>query len=148
LAENHPKRKIVRSRKLHSKVVGPISPFPRRCALFLAAIATLSACSLETDVGDPSVVQIIQGDDQTVATNTVLPIDLGVVVVTQLGEPVEGEAVQWTVVSGGGTVTPVLSQTNEHGVATTSYTAGATPGGVKITAKARNLLVTFDVTVT
>ena len=117
-------------------------------SVILIAVGVLSACSLETDVSEPAVVQIIQGDAQTVATNTMLPIDLGVVVVTQLGEPVADETVQWSVVSGGGTVTPLTSQTNEHGVATTSYTSGATAGDVKVTAQTGNLRVTFDVTVT
>jgi hypothetical protein len=138
----------VRFAECHSKAVGRVSLFRTRCVVILIAVASLSACSLETDVSEPAVVQIIQGDAQTVATNTMLPIDLGVVVVTQLGEPVADETVQWSVVSGGGTVTPLTSQTNEHGVATTSYTAGATAGDVKVTAQTGGLRVTFDVTVT
>jgi Big-like domain-containing protein len=118
-----------------------------RFILLGAVTVALSACSLETDVSDPASIAIIQGDGQTVATNTLLPTDLGVVVVTQLGEPVPSEPVQWTIVSGGGTLNPVLSQTNEDGVATTSFTTGPTAGNVKITAKAGNLLVTFDVIV-
>jgi hypothetical protein len=113
----------------------------------LAVTVALNGCSLETDVAEPSAVAIIQGDAQTVAPNTMLPTDLGVVVVTELGEAVPGESVEWAIVSGGGTLTPLVSQTNDAGVATTSFTSGPTEGNVKISAKVGALLVTFDVIV-
>jgi hypothetical protein len=121
----------------------------KRPVLLLAAVAMLSACSLETDVTQPSAVQIIQGNSQSVAASTKLPTDLGVVVVTQFGEPVGGVPVQWTVTSGGGTLDAALTLTNENGIATTGYTAGATAGTVTIHAKAGDLpIVTFTITVT
>jgi Big-like domain-containing protein len=119
-----------------------------RSLIVLATVLALAGCSLNTDVSQPASIQTVQGNNQSVATNTKLPTDLGVIVVTQFGEPVAGVAVQWTVTSGGGSVTPVLTQTSDTGIATTSYTSGATPGTVSVEAKVSGLpVVTFTVTV-
>ena len=64
-------------------------------------------------------------------------------------EPIDNETVTWTVVSGGGSVNPVTSQTNQYGLAWTRYTAGAIAGAVKIQVKVSSLPpIFFDVTVT
>jgi hypothetical protein len=138
---NFSQRETMRAAKRHA--------LSNRSLIVLASVLTLFGCSLNTDVSQPASIQTVQGNNQSVATNTTLPTDLGVVVVTQFGEPVAGVAVQWSVVSGGGSVTPVLSQTSDTGISTTSYTSGATAGTVSVQAKVGGLpVVTFTVTVT
>ena len=122
--------------------------FSNRSLVLFAGVLAIAGCSLNTDVTKPTAIQIIQGNLQSAATNTTLPTDFGVIVVTQFGEPVAGVGVQWTVISGGGTVDPVLVQTDDTGIANTSYTTGATAGTATIQAKASGLPpVTFTVTV-
>jgi len=117
-------------------------------ALVIAAVA-LSGCTLGTDPSRPSTMAIVSGDTQTAPVNTPLPDSLTVVVVGSFYEPIENETVTWSVVSGGGSLTPLTSQTNLNGVAWTRYTAGATAGAVKIQAKVSSLpAVFFDATVT
>lgn len=120
-----------------------------RSLIVLATVLAVSGCSLNTDVSQPAQIQIVQGNNQSAATNTTLPTKLGVIVVTQFGEAVSGVGVQWTVASGGGSVDQVLTQTDDTGIATTSYTTGATTGTATIQAKAPGLpLVTFTVNIT
>jgi hypothetical protein len=116
--------------------------------LIFATVA-LSGCTLGTDTSQPSTMAVVSGDTQTAPINTALTDSLMVVVVGSFYEPIENEPVTWTVVSGGGSVTPATSQTNQNGLAWTWYTAGSTAGAVKIQAKVSNLApVFFDATVT
>jgi len=117
--------------------------------LVIAAV-TLYGCTLGTDVSQPATLAIVSGDGQTAAVNTPLPDSLVVVVVGSFFEPIPDETVSWTIVApGGGSLSPVTSQTNENGVAWTRYTAGATAGAVKIQAKIATLSpIFFDATVT
>jgi NADH:ubiquinone oxidoreductase subunit F (NADH-binding) len=118
-------------------------------APLLASVLAVAGCSLSTDAPQPVAIEIVQGDMQTAGTNTPLDTSLSVIVVTQFGGPVSGAAVQWSVISGGGSVDPVLSQTTDRGIAMTSYTTGATAGTATIQAKALGLPpVTFTITVT
>lgn len=116
--------------------------------LVIATVA-LSGCTLGTDLSQPSTMAIVSGDAQTAAVNAALPDSLAVVVVGSFYEPIENETVTWTVVSGGGSLTPPTSQTDLNGLAWTRYTAGATAGAVKIQAKVASLPpIFFDATVT
>jgi hypothetical protein len=120
----------------------------RKILLLLASLA-LSGCTLGTDASQPSTMAVVTGDSQTAPVNTALPDSLSVVVVGSFYEPIGNETVTWTVVSGGGSVVPPTSQTDANGLAWTRYTAGATPGAVKIQAKVSSLpAVFFDATVT
>lgn len=120
-----------------------------RVIQLLIATAALSACTLNTDLSKPATIAIVSGDTQTAAVNAPLPDSLTVVVVGSFFEPIPDETVTWTVVSGGGSLNPVTSQTDQNGVAWTRYTAGATAGAVKIQAKVSSLpAVFFDATVT
>jgi hypothetical protein len=120
----------------------------RKIMLVLASLA-LSGCTLGTDTSQPSTMAVVTGDSQTVPVNTALPDSLSVIVVGSFYEPISNETVTWTVLSGGGSVTPLTSQTDANGLAWTRYTAGATAGAVKIQAKVSSLpAVFFDATVT
>jgi len=114
----------------------------------LAASVLLGGCSLDTDVSDPSAMIRYQGDNQTVAPSTPLPTDLGTIVVNQFGERIKNVTVNWSIVSGGGTLGATSSITDDSGIAYVSYTSGTTTGTVIIQAKVTGLLpLTFTVTV-
>jgi len=114
----------------------------------LAASVLLGGCSLDTDVSDPSAMIRYQGDNQTVAPSTPLPTDLGTIVVNQFGERIKNVTVNWSIVSGGGTLGATSSITDDSGIASVSYTSGTTTGTVIIQAKVTGLLpLTFTVTV-
>ena len=125
----------------------------RRFAAFpglalVAASVLFAACSLDTDVSDPSAMIRYQGEGQTVAPSTTLPTDLGTIVVNQFGERLKNVNVNWSIVSGGGTLAGTASVTDDSGIATMSYTSGTTTGTVIIQAKVTGLLpLTFTVTV-
>jgi len=120
--------------------------FPRFA--LLAASVLLGGCSLDTDVSDPSAMIRYQGDNQTVAPSTPLPTDLATIVVNQFGERIKNVTVNWSIVSGGGTLGATSSITDDSGIASVSYTSGTTTGTVIIQAKVTGLLpLTFTVTV-
>lgn len=100
--------------------------------LFLGA---LSACTLNTDVSGPGGLLRHGGDEQTAAINTQLPLPLAVMVVTQFGEPIKDAAVNWSIVSGGGTLSSSVTTTDVSGVASVNYTTGPTSGDVTIRAQ-------------
>ena len=101
-------------------------------ALFLGAA---SACTLNTDVSGPGGLLRHGGDEQSAAVNTDLPEPLAVMVVTQFGEPIDGATVNWSIVSGGGTLSSNVTTTDVTGVASVNYTTGPTPGDVTIRAQ-------------
>jgi len=72
------------------------------------------------------------GDLQTGAISTPLAQPLKVTVVDSFGNGKAGVVVSWTVVGGGGTVTPSTVTTDSTGAASTSYTAGPVAGTATI----------------
>jgi len=125
-------------------------PLFSRMLPLVIAMSALSGCTLTTDPSGPSTIAITGGDSQTQPVNTTLPTALRVIVVGSFYEPIPSETVIWSIVApGGGSLNPLTSLTDQNGVASTSYTTGATPGAVKIQAKVKALpAVFFDVTVT
>jgi len=135
-----------KGRKLMLRSVRRFAAFPRFA--LLAASVLLGGCSLDTDVSDPSAMIRYQGDNQTVAPSTPLPTDLATIVVNQFGERIKNVTVNWSIVSGGGTLGATSSITDDSGIASVSYTSGTTTGTVIIQAKVTGLLpLTFTVTV-
>jgi hypothetical protein len=129
----------------------------RRALLSLKLVVVLallggSGCTLDTDVnvGPAGLIKVPDGDGQTAAINTPLPIPLSVIVVNQFGERLHDVVVTWTIASGGGTLSAASTVTDELGVASVNYTTGPTAGQAVIQASASNgiLLVSFSVTVT
>ncbi|HEX2601901.1 MAG TPA: hypothetical protein VHL32_07270 [Gemmatimonadaceae bacterium] len=101
-------------------------------AIFLGAI---SACTLNTDVTGPGGLLRHGGDEQSTAVNTDLPLPLSVMVVTQFGEPIGDAVVNWSIVSGGGTLSADATTTDVTGVTSVTYTAGPNTGDVTIRAQ-------------
>ena len=124
---------------------------PRLRVGILVALVAIGACTLDTEVsvGPAALIKVPDGDGQTAMPSTTLPIPLSVIVVNQFGDRLAGASVNWSVESGGGTLSSSVTVTDATGTASVDYTAGATPGPVVIQASAAAgvLIVTFNVTV-
>jgi Big-like domain-containing protein len=121
---------------------------PRRVAL-LAAFVAATGCTLNTDVTGPAAIIKNGGDGQTQTTNTALLSPLSVTVVNQFGQLLPNITVSWTIVSGGGALGAAQTLTDDSGIASVTYTTGATAGSVVIQAKVSGIPpLTFGVTVT
>ena len=120
----------------------------RAIALAVAG-AGIGGCTLNTDVSGPAGVVKTNGDLQTAPINTVLPSPFVVIVVDQFGGPLGNVAVNWRIVSGGGSLSETQTTTSGGGLASTIYTTGATPGTATIDAQVHGLSpVTFTITIT
>jgi Big-like domain-containing protein len=120
--------------------------------LKLALVATLAGvigCTLNTDVSGPSGILKFSGDPQPTPANTPLAGPLQVIVFTQFGERLQNVTVNWTIVSGGGTLSATSTLTDDGGVASVDYTTGPTAGQAKVQARVSGLpALTFNITVT
>lgn len=73
--------------------------------------------------------QIIAGDQQSAVGGQFLPIPLQVLVTDQLGKPLSGQSVTYTVTSGGGSLSSGGNATTDsRGIAAVSWTLGSTVG--------------------
>ena len=96
-------------------------------ALTTAAIAALAlaACEEEQAPGPaPSSLSIVSGDAQYSKKGTELEAPIVVKVVLADGKPGAGEAVQFHVVEGGGTLSRATASANGSGLATVRWTLG------------------------
>lgn len=118
--------------------------------LIAAGIAlVVGGCTLNVDVNDPSVLIKYAGDSQTGPANTALPVAFEVIVLDQFGNSLKNVTVDWTVLSGGGSVIETSNQTVEGGVSSVTYTTGPTAGTAQIQSKVRGIPpVIFSVTIT
>ncbi|HET9637002.1 MAG TPA: hypothetical protein VFP26_13830 [Gemmatimonadaceae bacterium] len=132
------------------KLASPRRSFLARWMLFAALIAiTASGCTLNVGVNDPAVVVKHAGDGQAGPTNTALPVAFEVLVLDQFGNSLKNVVVDWTIVSGGGSLSETSNKTVEGGVSSVTYTTGPTAGTAQIQAKAAGIPpVTFSVTIT
>ena len=120
-----------------------------RAIALVVAGAAIGACTLNTDLSGPTGLVKSSGDLQTAPVNTTLPSPFVVIVVDQFGAPLGNVTVNWTIVSGGGSINTTPTPTTGGGVASTSYTTGPTSGTATINAQVHGLdPVTFTVTIT
>jgi len=90
-------------------------------------------------------ITIVSGNNQTGVVGSALPTAIGVSVKDSAGRAVAAASVSWTVVAGGGSVTPATGTTDSGGLATTNWTLGGAPGANRVTATAAGTTpVTFD----
>ena len=124
-------------------------PFRLQMLALLMAGAAASGCTLNTDVSQPSAVVKYGGDQQSAPVNTMLPTPLAVIVTSQFGERLNNIAVNWTIASGGGSLSSSTTQTNDSGIASVDYTTGPVAGPVVIKAQVHGIPpLTFNVTIT
>ncbi|MEO7354828.1 MAG: Ig-like domain-containing protein [Gemmatimonadales bacterium] len=122
-----------------------------RFRFFAAALLLVgAACNGGTDANSDVVITAAGGNQQTGVLATSLPTPLSVKAVDALGAPLSGITIDWSVQSGGGSVTPASSVTNANGIATTSLTLGAAAGAntVKATLRGSSTNLTFSATAT
>jgi hypothetical protein len=108
----------------------------------LAAALAVSACGGDTNVQQPvvpSAIEAVQGQGQSGLVGSALPTPLGVKVTDGSGNPAPGVTITWSVVSGGGTVSPAASVTDANGITSSQYTLGPTEGEQQAEATATGL---------
>jgi adhesin/invasin len=86
--------------------------------------------------GDPDDIVIVSGNEQQGQAGTRLANSLVVEVVDDEDNPVPGVTVTWRVESGGGSITPRTSTTDDDGRAATAWTLGGATGEQRVEASA------------
>ena len=107
--------------------------------------AVFTATGVATS-GQPTDVLIVSGDGQSGTVASALAESLVVRVVDGNGVGVSGVVVQWTIGTGGGTVSPVSVTSDGTGLAAVEWALGAAPGPNQATATAGSLSATFSAT--
>ena len=103
---------------------------PLRILAGLSLIGALSACTEPT----PVYLANTAGGTQTVAVGAQAPTPLTVTVQDYNKDPKEGVEIIWWIKSGAGSISATSTTTNDDGVSSVTYTAGATAGTTVITA--------------
>jgi plastocyanin len=115
----------------------------RTKSIVCAALLALWACGGDgpTDpAGPPTDLAKVSGDEQTWFFSNPLPEPYEVVVLDANGRGVPGIEVAWIVASGGGTIAPTVSTTNEDGVASATHTLGPSEEVQSVVASALDLI--------
>ena len=126
-----------------------MSSNPRRAVRALAMsmpLLVVLACSSEQSARVPQSLTVAAGDGQVAVVGTALANAIAVLLWDDLGNPIAGASVTWSVTAGGGSVAPATSTTSSNGQATTNWTLGGTVGLQTVTAATAGFLVTFSAT--
>jgi hypothetical protein len=122
----------------------------RRSSILLAfALGLTAACGGDgivlPDESRPAAIVIVSGNGQSASAGSALDLPLVVKVNDGLGRPIGGQAVAFTVESGGGQVTPASVSTGEDGEVAASWTLGSAAGQqlVKAQVSGNDLQVQF-----
>ena|SRR5687768_13673536 len=112
---------------------------PRR-AIVAGLLATLAACGGDDLVlpedSIPTTIVPLKGNEQVGTVGLPVPDSITVRVLDATNRPVQGQQVVFTVMAGGGSVTPGTAVTNADGVAQALWTLGVTAGTQRVEAKA------------
>jgi len=84
--------------------------------------------------GAAATLESVSGDGQAALVGTSVADPLVVRARDAQGNPVAGIAVAWVIGSGGGSLSPQTSLTDDHGLASTRWTLGTAPGSNTATA--------------
>jgi hypothetical protein len=97
------------------------------CSTLLALACGGGDLVLPSD-GEPALIEIADGDEQSGTVG--LPLDDAIVVrlVDTAGRGVPDQAVTWVVATGGGSVTPETGTTDDEGLAAAEWTLGPSAG--------------------
>lgn len=95
-----------------------------------AASGTLTAATVSETAtpAQPALIALVSGDQQVDSLGRVLPLPLVAKVTDQFGGAVNAATVNWTKVSGAGTIASTSVVTGVDGLASTSYTLGTVVG--------------------
>lgn len=126
------------------------------CSGVIVALALVSAFGCgdsgpgtNPDTTTPAAIAIASGNNQTADVGADLGSPLVVRVTNAAGGPLQGVTVDWSVLSGGGTLGSASSATNAQGQAQVTYTVGAAAGANQVRAAVRGsagLTTTFTLT--
>jgi hypothetical protein len=133
----------------------------RRLALLLAAtgfaLLLVVGCQSDGPAG-PAVVppvnthivdvvfNAVGGNNQTGAVGRELPAALVAKLTDMNGNPIVGYAVNWVILEGGGAVSSVTTETDEHGETMNSWTLGPEPGTNAVEVRSMNPLIGQELT--
>ncbi|GMV04435.1 MAG: hypothetical protein AMXMBFR53_07150 [Gemmatimonadota bacterium] len=128
-------------------------PIVARAALVAGILFTVSTCGGGEPTGPdtpPAPVAgslaLVSGDGQSGAVGAALGAPLVVNVKSTTGTAMSGQAVTWSVVAGGGTVSQSSRPSGTDGNASVTWTLGGTVGAQSVTATAASFTVTFTAT--
>jgi hypothetical protein len=129
--------------------MSPIKMFNRRAFVYLVALPLIAGgcLSISEPGGGLAVFSVVSGNNQVVLVNTAASAPLAVRAIDDKIGGLPGVTVQWSIVSGTGTLSATSSVTDETGVTSVNFTAGASAGPVLVRATAEDLRVTFTVEV-
>jgi hypothetical protein len=101
----------------------------------------IAACGGDSNVQPtvPAIISAAEGVDQAAPVNSVLAESLRVRVTDASGNGAARVTVTWSVLSGGGTVSPASSTTGTNGIASTQFTLGPSEGEQQAQATAGGL---------
>jgi len=120
-------------------------------ATFVVALG-LASCSggSSTAALVPSAIGIVSGNGQTAIAGATVAQPFVVEVLDQNAEEMLGVSVNWTIITGGGSLTSTASFTDSAGHANTRYTAGPVAGSATVRASVNGIPnpVVFTVTIT
>ncbi len=106
-----------------------------------------ASATFSLTVNIPSAgIQKVSGDQQSAVIGTAFASPLVVEVVNSSGAGVAGAQVNFQITSGVATLSSSAVITNSSGQASTTVTAGATPGAITVTATSASFSVTFTLT--
>lgn len=92
-----------------------------------------------TNTVPPSQLKVVNGSGQSAPAGSPLPNPIAVQVLTSRGQPVAGVTVAFAVTSGGGSLSAASRVTADDGVASVTWTLGATLGTQQVTASVAGL---------
>ena len=97
--------------------------------------------------GPPSVVQIVQGNNQTGSPGQTLPVALVIQVSDAFNNVLGGVPVTWKAATAGVTISNIVATTNQNGRASVLATLGNVAGQQQVTATVGGVTATFNLTV-
>jgi hypothetical protein len=118
-----------------------MSTMTNKSVVWLPLILTVAACGDDNRLQPvvPAIIESSGGSDQFAVAGTPLPDSLKVRVSDAEGNAAPGIAVTWSVLTGGGTISPTSSTTNASGVAAAGFTLGPTEGEQQAQAEVNGL---------
>lgn len=116
--------------------------------LFTATLLATAACHGSTNPNTDVNLAVTAGNQQSGVIGAALATPLAVKATDALGAALGGIVIDWSVQSGGGSVTPTSSVTSTSGIAMASFTLGAAVGAqsVRATVNGASSSVTFAAT--
>ncbi|MES2123155.1 MAG: Ig-like domain-containing protein [Gemmatimonadota bacterium] len=117
-------------------------------SLIVASLLAAAGCGTTTDANSDVTLTATAGNLQTGTVSQALAVPLTIKATDALGAALQGITIDWSVASGGGSVSPASSVTGLNGLATTTLTLGsaAGPNTVKATLRGSSRSVVFTET--